>query len=209
MKVKLLLALALAAGCVWWRMGIPSGWRARASQAEPGDLRRIAGHYAALTNCAIRFRQRSLLIGALEGEIRRAPGGVFSVEWRDHQNFIGNFTNRIFSEGRGAVWWRSESNRVECASLTSTLETAAGVSRGVTAFLPLLLLGCDPLGPPEAWKPCLQKERGRGERALARDRGATRLVIVYDAETFRIKRIWTRVQGALGFLSAETLYAED
>jgi hypothetical protein len=186
-----------------------SGAALKGSVAQSGDILHIEKHYAALTNCTISFIQKSTMIGSMEGSISIKTNADIAVEWREHQNYVGDFTNTIYTEGKAGIWQRYQSNNTKYQSLASALEAAKGVSHGVSYLIPMMLLGGKSLGDPLLWKPVFFKESDKNECALENKKNLVSFLIVYDPKTFEIIKTSRKIKITFGIVDEETAYVEN
>jgi hypothetical protein len=118
------------------------------SFAQSADISQIERYYASLTNCTISVTQLSSMIGSLDGSITIKTNRDISVEWRDHQPFVGDFTNKLYKDGEAGIWQRYQSVNTRYPSLISVLNAANGTSHGVSYIIPTMLLEKESLGWP-------------------------------------------------------------
>ncbi len=77
----------------------------------------------------------------MDGDIGVKAKGEIVIEWREHQNYIGGFTNTISSYGKSVIWKKAMGNDVQYPSFISALKATKGVSRGVSYIIPMMLIG--------------------------------------------------------------------
>ena len=206
MKVKryvvyiVFIAIVLIGGIVF----VKSCVFLKESVAKSSDILQIEKHYAALTNCTISFTQQSTMIGNMEGSIRVKTNADIFVEWREHEYFVGDFTNRIYKDGETAIWQRYQSNNTKYPSLVSILDAAKGVSHGVSYVIPMMLLGKESLGDPLLWEPA-----NKNEYVLESKKYLVSFLIVYDPKTYKIIKTSRRIKITMGIVGEETTYVEN
>jgi hypothetical protein len=179
-----------------------------ASVAQPGDIMLIEKHYADLTNCTISFTQQSTMIGSMNGSISVGTNADISIQWRDHQDIIGDFTNRIYKDGNDGIWQRYQSNYTKYPSLIAVLNAAKATSRGVSYVVPVMLLGGKTLGDPSLWKPVLDNNRNTNECVLENKTNLVSFLITYDPKTYKIIKTSRKIKITLGIVDEETTYVE-
>jgi len=204
-KIRYLIIAIVLISCV---LLVKNSIFLKKSAAKSSDILIIEKHYSDLTNCTITFIQQSTMLGSMKGSISIKDRADISVEWRDHQMFIGDFTNRIYADGVAGIWQRYQSDNTKYPSLVSVLNAAKGTSHGISYIIPMMLLGEKSLHDPELWTPVFIKGLSQNENALETKKGLVSFLIVYDAKIYKIIKTSRKLRITLGVVDEETTYVE-